>query len=92
MGEANRRRSRIEAEGEIKGDMAEICAETAAYLLNDSADRTLLVGPVSGRPSDGTSPRLYPKPRHKAKPRISSAAIASRRRARERFAAVRVTG
>jgi hypothetical protein len=59
MGEANRRRSHIEAEVEIKGDMAEICAETAAYLLNDSVDRTLLVGPVSWRPSDGTSPRLW---------------------------------
>jgi hypothetical protein len=58
MGESNRRRSRIEAEGEIKGDMAEICTETAAYLLNDSVDRTLLIGPVSWRPSDGTSPRL----------------------------------
>lgn len=61
MGEANRRRSRIgrSSIGDLKGDMAEICAETAAYLLEGSIDRTLLFGPVVWLPSDGTSARQW---------------------------------
>jgi hypothetical protein len=39
--------------------MAEICAETAAYLLEGSIDRTLLFGPVVWLPSDGTSARQW---------------------------------
>jgi len=64
MGEA-KRRSRLgqqladDEEGEIKGDMAEICAETADYLLEASIDRTLLFGPVVWLPSDGTSARQW---------------------------------
>jgi DnaJ-domain-containing protein 1 len=73
MGEAKRRKpvSRKEAERmgramnaavetvEVKGDMAEICSGTAAYLLEGSVDRTLLFGPVIWRPSDGTSARRW---------------------------------
>jgi hypothetical protein len=63
MGEAQRSRiGRLLANdeaGEIKGDMAEICAEAAAYLLDGSVDRTLLFGPVVSRPSDGTSARQW---------------------------------
>ena len=73
MGEAKRRKpvSRKEAERmgramnaaaktvEVKGDMAEICSGTAAFLLEDSVDRTLLFGPVVWRPSDGTSARRW---------------------------------
>jgi hypothetical protein len=60
MGEA-RRRCRIGklAEGEIKGGMAEICAEAAAYLIDGSIDRTLLFGPVVWLPSDGRSSRVW---------------------------------
>jgi hypothetical protein len=39
--------------------MAEICAETAAYLLEGSIDRTLLFGPVVWLPSDGPSARQW---------------------------------
>jgi hypothetical protein len=65
MGEARRRRSptgRMLANAEdckVKGDIAEICAETAAYLLEGSVDRTLLLGPIVWRPSDGTSARQW---------------------------------
>ena len=61
MGEATRRRSRIgrSPKGEIKGPSAEIYADIAAYLLEASADRTLLFGPVAWRPSDGTSAKQW---------------------------------
>jgi hypothetical protein len=73
MGEAKRRKpvSREEAERmgrvlngavgtvEVKGDMAELCSGTAAYLLEGSVDRTLLFGPVVWQPSDGTSARRW---------------------------------
>ena len=65
MGEAKRRHSRIDRllanneTAQIKGDMAELCAETAAYLLDGSLDRTLLFGPVVWLPSDGTSARVW---------------------------------
>jgi hypothetical protein len=73
MGEAKRRKpvTREEAESmsrvmnaaaetvEVKGDMAEICSGTAAYLLEGSVDRTLLFGPVVWRLSDGTSARQW---------------------------------
>ena len=45
--------------GEIKGDMAKMYDELAAYLLDGSIDRTLLFGPVVWRPSDGTSARRW---------------------------------
>ena len=44
---------------EVKGDMVEICAGTAAFLLAGSVDRTLLFGPIVWRPSDGTSARQW---------------------------------
>jgi hypothetical protein len=73
MGEAKRRKpvAREEAERmgralnaaaetvEVKGDMVEICAGTAAFLLAGSVDRTLLFGPIVWRPSDGTSARQW---------------------------------
>ncbi len=73
MGEAKRRKpvARGEAERigrilnadvgtiEVKGDMAEICAGTAAFLLEGSVDRTLLFGPVVWQPSDGTTARRW---------------------------------
>lgn len=61
MGEATRRRSRIgrSPKGEIKGPSAVIYADIAAYLLEASADRTLLFGPVAWRPSDGTSAKQW---------------------------------
>jgi hypothetical protein len=59
VSEANRRRIGRSAAGDLKGDMAEICAETAAYLLEGSIDRMLLFGPVVWLPSDGTSARQW---------------------------------
>ena len=59
MRQGKRRRSRIGQQREIKGDMAEICVETAAYLLDGSTDRTFLFGPVVWRPSDGTSAKQW---------------------------------
>ena len=44
---------------EVKGDMAEICAGTAAFLLEGSVDRTLFFGSVVWQPSDGTSARRW---------------------------------
>jgi hypothetical protein len=64
MGEAKRRSrlGRLMAngeEGEIKGRAAEIYAEAAAFLLDGSTDRTLLIGPVVWLPSDGVSARVW---------------------------------
>jgi hypothetical protein len=39
--------------------VAETCCEAAAYLIGNSADRTLLFGPVAWLPSDGTSARRW---------------------------------
>ena len=44
---------------EVKGDVAAIYSGTAAYLLEESVDRTFLFGPVVWRPSDGTSARQW---------------------------------
>jgi hypothetical protein len=58
MGEARRRIGRS-PEGEIRGPAADVYADIAAYLLDGSADRMLLLGPVVWFPSDGTSARRW---------------------------------
>jgi hypothetical protein len=63
MGEARRRNpSRIGRQavgGEIKGSAAEIYADIAAYLVENSTDRILLLGPVVWQPSDGASAKRW---------------------------------
>jgi hypothetical protein len=58
MGEPQRRRTGRAATGEPVS-IEEAAGEIAGYLLADSCDRAILLGPVVWAPSDGTAARRW---------------------------------